>query len=268
MTPKPTNPTKKTPRRKRPAAQAGVHPEHEDDPWTIDVADHAKRTDSPLYVRSRALMIEIVKQTQPWFFGDHPYQDHHGGGLWVKDTEGWLLVLLPAGIEWSAQFCADPTKVEQLRRFAARLINAFPETLPAYEKLGYHDAAKILSTPISDATGVANWTDSIFNASVPLPPDKHTGVLPSGAGYHHYPKPIVDIEFVKRDDFQLFVTDSQGQQVAVTPASSNPKDKRVRIVWAHPDSKFAAGFERGDVEILEPQHPVAKQAFARWAPTK
>src|SRR5438477_7160657 len=99
MTAQPNKPTKKASPKKKGPVQAGVHPEHEDDPWTIDVADHAKRVDSPLYTRSRALMTEIVKETQPWFFGDHPYQDHHGGGIWLKDAEGWLLVLLPAGIE-------------------------------------------------------------------------------------------------------------------------------------------------------------------------
>ncbi len=71
----------------------GKHPEHEDYPWTIAV------------------------------------QDHHGGGLWLKDDQGWFLVKNTAGIEWSAQFCADPTKVDQLRLNARRLYSAFPDAV-------------------------------------------------------------------------------------------------------------------------------------------
>ena len=44
----------------------GVHTEHEDQPWTIEVGDHPGRTDSPQYTRSRNLMIKLVQQTQPW----------------------------------------------------------------------------------------------------------------------------------------------------------------------------------------------------------
>ena len=40
---------------------------------------------APEYRASRAAMIKIVQETQPWFFGGPPYQDHHGGGIWVKD---------------------------------------------------------------------------------------------------------------------------------------------------------------------------------------
>ena len=72
---------------------------------------------------------------------------------------------------------------------------------------------------------MAKWTDSIFNAGVPLHPTFHTGVLPAGgtqsppaaqadpepAGVHHYPTPIADIQLFKYDDFQLWVTDDAGQ---------------------------------------------------------
>ena len=44
------------------ASPSGVHTEHEDMPWTIDVGDHAQRSDSPGYVRSRKLMIEFERR--------------------------------------------------------------------------------------------------------------------------------------------------------------------------------------------------------------
>lgn len=79
---------------------------------------------------------------------------------------------------------------------------------------------------------MAAWTDGIFNAAVPLPAAMHTGTLPAGAGYHHYPKPIVDILLFKYDDFELFVPDGAGRIIAVTPVSPRGSgDGRVAIAW-------------------------------------
>ena len=98
-----------------PAAHGGTHTEHEDHPWTIRIADHPRRTDSREYIASRKNTNAMAKSEKNWFFGHEPYEDHHGGGLWVKDEDGWFVVRNLAGIEWSAQFCADPTKVDALR---------------------------------------------------------------------------------------------------------------------------------------------------------
>src|SRR6266576_3252765 len=100
----------------RPPAQPvmNTHTESEDHPWIINIGDHPKRTESPEYKVARKLMIQIVSSIKEFFFGAAPYQDHHGGGLWLKDSQGWFLVKNIAGIEWSAQFCADPVKVDQL----------------------------------------------------------------------------------------------------------------------------------------------------------
>lgn len=256
-----------------------THTEHENDPWTIEVGDHPGRSDSPQYTRSRTLMIKLVQQCQPWWFGGPPYQDHHGGGIWLKDDTGWFLVLGSAGIEWSAQFCADPAKVDQLRVLTNRLVTRFPDTVPGYETLGYHDAAGLLSTPITSADGVAAWTDGIFNASVALPAALHTGVVPTAAaapgaaatvegGYHHYPKPIVDISTFKYDDFTLFVTDDEGKTVAVTPvAPRGSGDSHVSVAWADPDSTLgrakADKDATGEALVLPGTHPLAQQAFAQ-----
>jgi hypothetical protein len=37
------------------------------------------------------------------------------------------------------------------------------------------------------------------------------------AGVHHYPTPVADIQLVKYDDFQLWVTDGEGNPAAVAP---------------------------------------------------
>lgn len=240
----------------------GTHTEKEDQPWVINIGDHPGRTDSPLYTRSRACMIKAVKSTQPWFFGDPPYQDHHGGGVWLRDDKGWFLTKNLAGIEWSSQFCADPAKVELLRQNAERLVNGFPLTAPAYlAELGMSSAdLLILHRPITDEFGVGDWTDSFWNASVPLPAGLHTGVLSSGdhqaAGVHHYPTPITDIERFKRDDFTLFVTDPKsGAMLAVLPtAYPGSGDRSVMVAYNSQD-------HTQENTVLGPDHPIAKLAF-------
>jgi hypothetical protein len=270
----------------------GTHPEHEDFPWMIAVVDHPPRSEGAAYVRSRALMRKLVATTPDWVFAGDSYQDHHGGSVWVKDGQGWMCLQVPLGIEWSAQFCADPAKVDRLRQYAARVVAGFPGTLAGYEALGYHAGAALLATPITSADGVAAWTDSVFNAALPLPAGTHSGVLPAAAGYHHYPKPIVDIDHFRFSDFQLFVTDPAGLPAVVVPVGPRGSgDARVRLLAAHPDSAYvsrlarsgspgaarpaaaaarlaatAGGDQAGEPaepDILPPGDPLARQAFAR-----
>ena len=152
-----------------------VHTESETHGWTIDVGDHPTRTDSPEYVAARNKMIEIATGATGLIYGQPPYQDHHGSALWLQDAQGWFLVRNLAGIEWSAQFCADPAKVDLLRQNAKRLYDLLAPAIK--QEL---DPDGLLDTPIQDAAGVAKWTDSIFNAGVPLQPTFHIGVLPGG----------------------------------------------------------------------------------------
>lgn len=232
-----------------------THPEHEDFPWMIAVVDHPARSDSPGYRRSRDLMQKLVATTPDWVLPGPSYQDHHGGAVWVKDHSGWLCLQLPLGIEWSAQFCADPAKVDRLRGYARRLVTAFSDTLPGYEALGYHDGSELLTTPITTADQVAAWTDSIFNASLALPAAVHTGVLPTAAGYHHYPKPIVDIDHFRYDDFKLFVTDQAGLPAAVIPVSPRGSgDWHVRVIAAHPQSSYATRLAPADRATASADH--------------
>jgi hypothetical protein len=238
----------------------GTHTEHEDHGWDINIPDHPPRTDSPEYVASRARLHELVGEGT--FYGAPPVEDHHGGGLWLKDAQGWFLVKNLAGLEWSSQFCADPARVDLLRQNAQRLYAAFPG---AVSELGIAD---LLSTPITDAAGVANWTDSICNASVPLPHAVHSGVLPAGGGVHHYPTPITDIETFKQADFDLFVTDSAGHQAAVVPvAPRGSGDGRVQVLWATPGTalhdQHRAAAALGQSCILPADHELARLAFAR-----
>lgn len=233
----------------------------EDNPFTINIPGHPPRTDSAEYKQSREELHRLVKTIGATpFYGQEPVEDHHGGGLWLKDDDGWFMVRNLAGIEWSAQFCADPQKVDELRKYARRLYAGFPQ---AVDELGIRD---LLDTPIADADGVQRWTDSICNASVPLPHLPHSGILPKGGGVHHYPSPIVEIEFFKRDDFELWVTDDGGHTVAVAPMDRRgSEDGRVQVLYASEGSSLRAPLERAHARghgiYLEPEHPIAKRAF-------
>jgi len=251
-----------------------VHTESESHQWGINVPNHPTRADSPEYVASRNKMNEMAGQAAGMIYGQGPYQDHHGGALWLQDSQGWFLVRNQAGIEWSAQFCADPVKIDLLRQNAQRLYN-----LVAPQVKQQLDPGGLLDTPITDAAGVAKWTDSIFNAGVPLHPTFHTGVLPAGAaqsppapasdqlgGVHHYPTPIADIQLFKYDDFQLWVTDSQGNPAAVAPVDARGSgNASVHVLYATPGSQLAHQKHQaesgGAPLILGPDHPLSQQAY-------
>jgi hypothetical protein len=266
-------------RRNAGAKGRGTHTQRENHPWEINIPDHAQRKDSPAYVVARKLMNDIVKPIKDFYLGSGPYQDHHGGGLWVKDEDGWLLVKNLAGIEWSQQFCADPAKVDVLRQYAKRIYARFPASLPAFKEMGFNDAETVLNEPIDSAEKVARWTDSIFNASVPLNQRRHTGVLKPAknakgeiidgspaleGGVHYYPTPITDIQLFKRDDFQLWVADEENQLAAVTPVAHG--DDRVRVAHATPGTqlhdRLLARRRAGKRLLLPGTHALAQQAFA------
>jgi hypothetical protein len=219
-------------------------------------------------------MSEMASEALGLIYGPRPFEAHRGGSLWLKDGQGWFLVRNLAGVERSARFCADPAKVDLLRQNAKRLYD-----LLAPEVKQELDPAGLLDTPIEDAAGVARWTDSIFNAGVPLQPGFHNGVLLVGdeqnpamatdqrpAGVHHYPTPVADIQLFKHDDFQLWVTDGQGNPAAVAPmAQRGSGDARVQVLYATPGSQLAEQMqaaERANTPlILDPDHSLSKQAY-------
>ena len=59
--------------------------EHEDDPWTINIPDHAARTDSAGFRASKKLTktILVTLGADVSFFGLDNIQMHHGGSFVV-----------------------------------------------------------------------------------------------------------------------------------------------------------------------------------------
>ncbi|MEU6273011.1 DUF6424 family protein [Streptomyces populi] len=214
--------------------------ESEDHPWKIQLVDHPPRFESTFFQAAKKVAHKILAEMHeddlpygPRPTGTEHWEMHHGGSLWVKGAGGWRMYRARVGIEWSMQFCADPAKVDRLRREAAELVDAFPDTLPALAQLGYKDAERLLRTPITDADGVEQWTDSLFNACVPMGRGNHQGVLPKVPGEHHYPWPVKGADFVRYDDFQLWVTLPDGTHGAVAPVDRRGSgDGHVRLMHA------------------------------------
>ena len=249
---------------------AATHEVSEDHPWGVYVVDHPPREDSPYFTAARrtARKILAVPSLDGPPYGPGPWEMHHAGSLWVLTADGWRMYLARAGIEWSMQFCADPAKVDRLRRDALALVEAFPATLPALADLGYPEAKDILTTPVTDAATIEQYTDSLFNSCVPLTRGDHQGILPDAAGEHHYPIPAKAGDFIRYDDFQLWVTLKDGTHGAVTPVSARGRDDwRVRLVYARHGTPagdaVATAQEEGKAVILPAGHSLTRQAYAR-----
>lgn len=255
--------------------------ESENHPWHIRLVEHPKRFESSHFRAAKETAQKILRamDDSDLPYGPRPvdpqegsktsehWEMHHGGSLWVKGPGSWRMYRARVGIEWSMQFCADPEKVDRLRQEAAELIDAFPLTLPALAELGYGRAEELLRTPVEDADGVEAWTDSLFNACVPLSRGNHQGVLPDVPGEHHYPWPVKSADFVRYDDFQLWVTLPDGTHGAVSPVDRRGSgDGHVRLAFVPEGSAAAATVaeaqDRGLMAVLPANSDVAKQAFA------
>ena len=239
-----------------------------------NVEGHAARTDSPEFVLARSTLHKIVTSIDPNPYGPGAIQAHHGGSIWLHGGQAdndWHLVLNWAGIEWSAQFCCDPAKVERLRQNAEAITAVFPDTIPALQRVGYSDTA-ILSTPVTDAAAVARYVDSIWNSCVPIPQPQHTGSVkasdPLASGVHNYPEPMCSIPRVMRGDFVPFVVDAATKTAAVVApvAPRHSGDGRTRVLFAEKGNPLHALHRRAHTQgaslILSPDHPVSKRAFA------
>jgi hypothetical protein len=247
----------------------GSHEEHENYPWGIRLVDHPGRFTSPEFRAAKKVAQKILADVDPADlpYGPGPWEMHHGGSLHVKTAHGWRLYRARIGIEWSLQFCAEPAKVDRLRVDAQELMAAFPLTVPALEAFGYHQARTLLDTPITDAGGVARWTDSLFNACVPLSRDNHQGILPGVPGEHHYPWPVKAADFIRYDDFPFWVTLPDGTHGAVTPLDHRGSgDGHLRLVYAREDTVAGRALtdaqSAGRMAVIAPNSRLALTVFA------
>jgi len=170
--------------------------EHVGEQAVLYTADHPPRTDSPTYVAARKVLMNSRKggcvvcggtpdmshpELEP-IADSHGLEDHHGGGIYVKDV---LVALNLFGTEWSLGFSADPKIVAKMVANLNIVLTALGE--PTYDK------------PITNTTEVMAFVDSTFNANVKLCKPHHTGRMdhPSkdargieAVGIHEIPFPI------------------------------------------------------------------------------
>jgi len=248
-----------------------THTLHEVDDITEAIPDHPARADSPQYLRTRPMMVRaatLAHDAGTLGYGPPPYEDHHGGAAWVLDGQTPRVFLNPFGIEWSGQFACDPKLVDAYCRVPAEsLVAHYPGTEAWYTgKLGMRgDDLAVLHTPIVTADQLSRFVDSLWNASVPLPKSLHVGMPPKAdPGYHHGPKPLVDLRCLVRPDFVLFLRD--GTAVAPThPRGSGVST--VVVLHAPPGSRYRTLHKKakraGDNLVLSGRSTAAKEAFAR-----
>jgi len=255
--------------RSRHVAARATHTENEDYPWGIRLVDHPPRFESATFRAAKKVVHKILDEVSvaELPYGPGPWEMHHGGSLWVKGETGWQMFRARVGIEWSMQFCADPAKVDRLRVDAKALIDAFPLTSPALVELGYRDV-DLLEHKIATADDVAAWTDSLFNACVPLSRAHHQGILPGVPGEHHYPWPVKGADYIRYDDFPLWITLPDGTHAAVTPVDVRGSgDGHLRLVYARHGTKagdaLAAAQTKGQMAVIRPDSKLALNAFAK-----
>jgi hypothetical protein len=236
--------------------------------WSINVPNHAPRADSLDFMRARTVANRLARESPGFFYGQPPYQVHHGGGLWVYENDDPekgkpVLVRNLFGMTWSSQFCADPARVDVARQTARRLYARFPRSAAAL------DLRTLLDTPITDAAGVATWTDSLCNASIPLTPEMHMGVIPRGSGIHHYPARVAQIPHFLRAGLNIWATDpGSGRHVAVIPTGlPDSPDGRVALFYAPADTEMGRQGREARAEnrwlVLGRAHPISREARGR-----
>ncbi|GHF33912.1 DUF6424 family protein [Streptomyces griseoluteus] len=109
--------------------------------------------------------------------------------------------------------------------------------------------------PIKDADDVEAWTDFLFNSRVCLSHANHQGILPGVPGEHPYSWLVKGADFVRYDDFPLWVTLPDGTRGAVAPVDRRGfGDGQVRLAFVPEGSAAASTIadaqDRGLVAVL------------------
>ena len=146
-------------------------------------------------------------------------------------------------------------------------------TTDAAREFGTRGAAEDVDADVAAGLSAAVGADANAGPDVAgeLAGTASPGPDPGPGGVHHYPTPIVDIQLFKYDDFQLWVTDEEGNPAAVAPVSRRGSgDACVHVLYATPGSRLArraASAQRDKVPlILGPDHPISRQAYRHQGP--
>jgi hypothetical protein len=223
-------------------------------------ADHPPRKDSPTYNAARKVLMNTRKggcvvcggtpdMTHPELEGiadSHGLEDHHGGGIYVKDV---LVALNLFGTERSLGFSANPKIVSAMVANLNTVLTALGE--PTYD------------SPIVDTASVMLFVDSTYNANVKLCKPHHTGRMDSPAkdahgreavGVHEIPFPIwlgqITCEWARWD---MWAGTTGTLAVAPDPSTGG-------AVVLHADPIHHPGLVRGSVLASTHHHTAAAVA--------
>lgn len=231
----------------------------------VFTAPHPARTDSPAYLAARKVLMNqrrggcvvcggVPDMSHPELvpLGDAKgLEDHHGGGIYVKDV---LVALNLFPLEWSQGWAADP---ELVSRLVANL-NVVLRTLgePAY------------GAAITDTASLMAYVDSTFNADVKYCRAHHVGTQTQhtpdangheAVGIHEIPGPIFWGQMT--DEWARFdMWGGTTGTIAVAPAHDGTALVRGHVVVHHVDETVHPGVKRG--QTLAAHHPVARLAHA------
>jgi hypothetical protein len=150
------------------------------------------------------------------------------------DASGWHIVRNRYTIYEGAENCADPAKVDALRRFVQEFLDGFPNTVEQLDRLGVK-AKSLLSRPIRTHAEVEAWANSVFN----------TGPV------EEVPLWVTETQALAYDDYCVTVTVPDGVHylIPLYPRGSNKMDT---ADFSVPGSKVTYG----------PRHDYSKAAFA------
>ena len=168
-----------------------VHSETETHTWSVNVPDHPQRADQPEYTAAKNKMNEIAAQAAGPALRSRPVPGPPRQRPVAAGQPGLVHGPRPPrqASNGPRNFSPNPAKVDLLRQNAKRLYDLVAPQLK--QEL---DPDGLLDTPITDADGVSKWTDSIFNAGVPLHQGFHIGVMPMGKAQAQNPPATPDTQ--------------------------------------------------------------------------
>lgn len=242
----------------------GVNREQIGENVTVFTDDHPKRTDSPTYLAARKFLMGqrrggcvicggLPDTTHPELTqvgSPKGLQDHHGGGIYVKDV---LVALNLFPMEWSQGWGASPAVVQELVSNLNVVLAALGE--PTYDQ------------PVSDIPGLMAYTDSRWNANVKFCAAHHVGLQTQhlvdalgheACGIHEIPGPIFWGQLTC-DWANFDMWGGTTGTVAVAPAHAEDGTLLPgQVVVLH----AAAGQEVKRGDVLAAHSPIARLALA------
>lgn len=167
---------------------------------------------------------------EPMHFGRSGYLP-----LYDESSGDWIVIQNVFTIYPGAENCADPVKVDLLRRYVSTFLERFSETETQLAKLGV-EVKSLVKNPIQTYEDVCAWAESIFNSGPVAQLPKHV-------------RDTIDLAY---DDVIIEVKSGRNP-VYVIPASPRGSSDRSTLNFARPGLKGRFG----------PRHEYSKAAFQK-----